>query len=69
MGTAIQAQRVEDLTKEVEVQITAGTVDIDMGWWRWKEILQSKIDNKLGVTGIPLRRIIRENKQPGWTVT
>ena len=65
---ALRAQRVEDSAKDTEVEIDVGTIDTELGWWKWKEKLQSKLDNKLGITGIPLRRIIREDKPPGWTV-
>ena len=68
MTTAVQAQRVEDSAKDAEVEITVGPVDTDLGWWQWKEKFQSKMDNKLGITGIPLRRVIREDKPQGWTV-
>ena len=68
MAAAIQAQRVENSAKDVEVDITVGAVDIDLGWWQWKEKFQSKMDNKLGIAGVPLRRIIREMKPPGWTI-
>ena len=68
LAEALRAQRVEDSAKDTEVEIDVGAIDTDLGWWKWKEKLQSKLDNKLGITGIPLRRIIREDKPPGWTV-
>ena len=47
MVTAIQSQRVENSAKDAEVEMTVGTVNINLGWWQWKERFQSKLDNKL----------------------
>ena len=68
MATAIQAQRVENLVNDAEVEITVGTIDADLGWWQWKEELQPKLGTKLEIMCIPLRRIMRGNKPPGWTI-
>ena len=32
LAEAIQSQRVEDSAKDTEVEITVGTIDIDLGW-------------------------------------
>ena len=65
---ALADLKVEDTTKDTLVDIDVGTVDLELGWWVWKEKFTSRMENKRGVGGIPLARVIRENKPQGWTV-
>ena len=65
---ALADLKVKDTTKDTLVDIDVGTVDLELGWWVWKEKFTSRMENKRGAGGIPLVCVIRENKPPGWTV-
>ena len=50
------------------IEIEVGKVEVEMGWWDWKEKLTSKLESRKGANGTPLAYVIRQDKPVGWTV-
>ena len=50
------------------MEIEVGQIEVDMEWRPWKARFVAAMENKRGSDGIPLARVIRDNKSAGWTV-
>ena len=66
---ALNDMKVENASKDAEdVEITVGQIETGMDWWKWKARFIASLENKRDGEGIPLARVIREQKPAGWTV-
>ena len=69
MKQAIKDCAADSSEKDTDVvDIEVGKIEVEMGWWDWKEKLTSKLESRKGVNGTPLAYVIRQDKPAGWTV-
>lgn len=67
LSKALGDLKVESTSKDSEVDMEVGPIEIEMDWWKWKARFVAAMENKTGCDGIPLARVIREQKPTGWT--
>jgi len=69
MKQAIKDCAADSNDKDTDaIEIEVGKVEVEMGWWDWKEKLTSKLESRKGANGTPLAYVIRQDKSVGWTM-